>query len=173
MSHTPTRPLRRSAQKDRHFTLLTDADGVGYVHCGNAVAVVPFTDDGDVLLIKEYSPAFGDELLTLVSGSIEPGESLEAAANRELQEELGYRADRLDFLGELHPFKYLTTRVFIFLARELTPRKLVGDEAHPIVERRVPLAEFMQLCDAGQLHDSLAVAALALAQRFLERSADP
>jgi ADP-ribose diphosphatase len=147
---------------------MADAEGVGFVRCDHAVAVVPLTDEGDVLMAVEYSPAFGREILTLVSGSIEEGEPLEEAANRELQEELGYRAGRLDFLGELHPFKYLTTRLFAFLARDLVPSKLVGDETHPITQRSLPLSSFTELCRSGELHDAPAIAALSLTRAFLD-----
>jgi ADP-ribose diphosphatase len=171
MNYEPRSPQGRPVQSDAYFTLMTDAEGEGYVHCGDAVAVVPVTEAEEALLAVEYSPAFGREILTLVSGSIEARESLEAAANRELQEELGYRAGRLDFLGELHPFKYLTTRVFVFLARELTPSKLVGDETYTISECRTPLSSFTDLCRSGELQDAAAIAALNLARRFLERPA--
>jgi len=169
MNYIPKPPHGRPVPSDPYFTLMADADGVGFIHCGDAVVVVPVTDEGDALLAVEYSPAFGREILTLVSGSIEPGESLAETANRELQEELGYRAGRLDFLGELHPFKYLTTRVFIFLARDLTPNKLPGDEPHPIGVRRVSFAQFMALCRSGELQDAAAIAGLCWTQAFVEQ----
>jgi ADP-ribose diphosphatase len=167
VTYTPRRPHGRPVQSDPYFTLMADADGVGFIHCGDAVVVIPLTDEGDALLAVEYSPAFGREILTLVSGSVEPGESLEEAANRELQEELGYRAGRLDFLGELHPFKYLTTRQFVFLARDLVPSKLAGDETHAITERRVVLNDFTGLCRTGELQDASAIATLCLARDYL------
>jgi ADP-ribose diphosphatase len=168
MSAMPAPPQSRRVPNGPYFTLMADAEGVGYVHCDDAVAVVPLTDVGDVLLAVEYSPAFGTEILTLVSGLIEPDESPEEAANRELREELGYRAGRLDFLGELHPFKYLTTRLFAFLARDLVPSKLAGDETHAITERRIPLNGSAELCRSGELNDAPAIAALTLAGGFLE-----
>jgi ADP-ribose diphosphatase len=168
MSAMPAPPQSRPVPNDPFFTLMADAGGVGFVQCDDAVAVVPLTNEGDVLLAVEYSPAFGREILTLVSGLIEPDESPEEAANRELQEELGYRAGRLDFLGELHPFKYLTTRLFAFLARDLAPSKLAGDETHPITQRRVPLSSFTDLCRNGELQDAPAIAALSLTRAFLD-----
>ncbi len=149
--------------------LLADDGGVGFVHCGDAVSVVPVTDDSVALLAVEYAPAFGREVLTLASGAIEAGEALEIAANRELQEELGYYAGRLDFLGELHPFKYLTTRIFVFLARDLTPSKLAGDETRPIGLRAVSLDEIATLCANGELQDASAVAGLWWARAALAR----
>ena len=173
MNHTPRPSHGRPVQSDPNFTLMADAEGVGFIHCGDAVAVVPLTSEGDVLLAVERSPAMDREILTLVSGSIEPGESLEEAANRELQEELGWRAGRLEYLGELHPFKYLTTRQFVFLGRDLTPSKRPADELHPVAARGVALAEFARTCEAGELHDAAAIAALYLTQRFLKKPIDP
>ena len=170
MQYTPRPPQGQPVQSDPYFTLMADADGVGFIHCGDAVVVVPLTASGDVLLAVERSPAMDREILTLVSGSIEAGESLEEAANRELQEELGWRAGRLDFLGELHPFKYLTTRQFVFLARDLTLSKLAGDETHAITQRRVSLNDFTDLCQAGELQDASAIAALCLARNYFTRS---
>jgi ADP-ribose diphosphatase len=168
MQYRPKKPQGKIIAQDPYFTLMEDAQGVGFVYCSDAVLVVPWTEDGQVLLAHERSPAFDREILTLVSGQVEPEESLEEAANRELQEELGWRAQRLDYLSELHPFKYLTTRQFVFLARGLAPSKLPGDEKHTITARPVSLDEFAGRCMQGKLHDGLALAALCLARRFLQ-----
>ncbi|MBN1137786.1 MAG: NUDIX domain-containing protein, partial [Anaerolineae bacterium] len=162
----PTRPEGHPIASDPYFMLMADAEGVGYVHCGDGVLVVPLTADGQALLAVEYSPAFGREILTLVAGSVDEGESPEEAANRELQEELGWRAERIDFLAELHPFKYLDSRQLLFLAQGLVPSRRQGDERHPVQARRVPLEGWFDLCLGGELQDALAVAALCLAQRY-------
>jgi ADP-ribose diphosphatase len=85
---------------------------------------------------------------------------------------LGWRAGRMDYLGELHPFKYMTSRHFAFLARELSPARLQGDECYPVGARRVPLDQVMALCAAGELQDALAIAALWLAQEFLRKEGE-
>jgi ADP-ribose diphosphatase len=150
-----------------HFTLMAGNDGVGFVHCGDGVLVVPLTGDGHVLLAVEHSAARNREMLGLVGGSVEEGRPLEETANRELQEELGWRATRIDYLGELHPFKYLTSRQFVFLARDLVPSKLEGDELYPVVQRKVPLKTFETLSASGELFDATTIAALAIARHFL------
>jgi len=163
----PTLPQGRPAASDPYFTLMADPEGVGYVHCGDGVLVVPLTADGQVLLAVEHSPAFGREILTLVAGSVDEGESPQEAANRELQEELGWRAERIEFLGELHPFKYLHSRQFLFLGQELVPGRLQGDEQHPVRARRIPLDRWWELWKQSELQDALAIAALSLAERHL------
>jgi ADP-ribose pyrophosphatase YjhB (NUDIX family) len=172
MQSQPPEPLGRLRGESAHFKLMSDAHGVGYVHCGDGVLVVPLSGDGQVLLAVERAPAFGCEALGLVSGSVEEGEPLEETANRELQEELGWRAGRLDFLGELHPSKYLTCRLFAFLARDLSPGKLEGDEIYPVHSRRVGLDNFEEQCRTGELHDAPAIAALCLAREFLAREVE-
>ena len=85
-----------------------------------------------------------------------------------MQEELGWRAKQLEFVAELRPLsKYLTSRQFVFLARQLSPSKLEGDEAHPIRPRAVALDTFHELCFSGELHDATAIAALYLVRSYL------
>ncbi len=165
--YKPTQPHGHVISSDPYFTLMAGADGVGFVHCSDGVLVVPLTDDGQVLMAVERSPAFDREVLVLVGGEVEEGEPLQETANRELQEELGWRAERMEFLGELHPFKYLTSRQFVFLARDLAPSRLEGDEVYPVGVRKVPLESFLDLCSGGELQDATAIAALCLARNFL------
>ena len=171
MEHKPKQSHGQKIGSNSYFTLMANSDGVGFVHCGDGVLVVPLTDNGYVLMAVERSPAFGCEVLGLVGGEVEAGEPLDETANRELQEELGWRAERVDFLGELHPFKYLSSRQFAFLARDLAPSKLEGDEVYPVGTRKRALARFVDLCTTGELHDATAIAALCLAQHFLEQEA--
>jgi ADP-ribose diphosphatase len=171
MEFRPKKPSGRAVSSDPYFTLMADSDGVGFIHCGDSVLVVPLTGDGYVLLAAERSPAFDRNVLVLAGGEIDEGERLEEAANRELQEELGWRAGRIEFLGEIHPFKYLTSRQFVFLARDLSPSKLEGDEMYPVGTRKVPLDSFIDLCTRGELQDATAIAALCLAQHFLVQEA--
>jgi len=169
VEYRPREPHGRTISNDPYFALMADADGVGFVHCSDGVVVVPLTEDGQVLMAVERSPAFDREVLVLVGGEVEEGEPLEETANRELQEELGWRGERIEFLGELHPFKYLTSRHFVFLARDLVPSKLEGDEMYPVGTRKVSLDSFLDLCTGGELHDATAIAALCLAQHFFRQ----
>ena len=91
------------AQSD-WFSIRAGAAGDEYVaSTGDEVLVVPLTDAGEVLLAVEPSPAFGVAVRVLPGGQVEPGLALAEVANKELQEEIGYRAGRLDFLGEQWP----------------------------------------------------------------------
>ena len=122
-----------------------------------------------MLLTVEPSAAFQAPTLLLPGGSSEPGETLEQAALRELQEEVAFTAARLDALGELRPWsKYLAVQSFLYLARDLTPSRLEGDEDYPILVEAVPLADFERLIQAGRLLDARVIAALYLTRAFLQ-----
>jgi ADP-ribose pyrophosphatase len=70
------------------------------VGCDGIVGVVPFTDAGEVILIRQFRPPVNGYVIELPAGLREPGETLEDAARRELIEETGYSADSLTFLTE-------------------------------------------------------------------------
>src|SRR5688500_8190684 len=115
----------------RYFSLVADSTHTEFVRCGDETLVVALTDDGDVLLTIEPSAAFPGPTMILPGGSTSPERANAETANLELQEEVGLRAERVDFLGELRPFsKYLTVRTFVYLARDLVPSRLVGDETY-------------------------------------------
>lgn len=159
------------AYQGKYFALCADIHGTEFVAAReHEVLIVPLDASGEVILTSEPSPAFGGTALILPGGSVEASEGHAATAARELAEEIGLAAGRLDFLGELRPFsKYLTVRSFIYLARDLTPHALKGDEDYPIQQERVALATFEQTIASGQLVDARVIAALFMARSFLQR----
>ena len=155
------------------MTLHEGKFGTPYVNIRSGVVAVPVTRDSDVLMVREH--AIYDDTMRLVipGGGLEVGETIEACINRELQEEIGYRAASLVQLGELQPLsKYMTAVVTIFLARDLHPSALEGDEVVDLKTTltRIPLATF----DAhigGELVDSSVIAALYMARHYLQNQA--
>jgi len=163
--------MNETAYQGDYFSIHLDAGGIEYVRAGDEVLVIPLTATGDVLLTLEPSAAFGKPALILPGGETEAGEPHAETANRELQEEIGYKARQLDYLGELRPYsKYLAVRSFVYLARDLTPSQLEGDEDYAITVEQAPLATFERLIAAGRLLDARVIAALYLARSFLNRS---
>jgi ADP-ribose pyrophosphatase len=132
--------------------------------------VLPLLDDGRVVLIRQYRPIVGAVIWEVPAGTIEDGESPEACARRELVEEAGYEAGRLESLGEALADPGLTDeRIFLFVARDLRPvaRGLDADE-HIEVEV-ASLAEAYRMADAGEILDAGSLVALF---RFRARAAD-
>jgi 8-oxo-dGTP pyrophosphatase MutT (NUDIX family) len=156
----------------KYFSILADADGTEFVRTGDEVLVVALSEQGHALLIEEPSPAFGAPTLVLPGGSVEDNEEFSQTANRELQEEVGFRAAVLSYLGELRPYsKYLAVRSHVYLARQLIPAELPRDEGYEIEVSRVPLGGFEELIGDGRLLDARVIAALHLARAYLSRGA--
>ncbi len=153
-----------------YISLVQGDSGVVYVKMDDGVFIVPVTDEGDIYFIQEYSPAFDMPVLSVPAGIIEPGEDGKEAANRELQEEIGYRADRIEYVGELRMnAKYIAAKHYVYLARELSESKLQGDEPYEITTVRVPLEQVDDLIESGRLVDAMVIAAVYMARRALKR----
>lgn len=153
-----------------HFALGRDHRDTLFIKCRNEVLTIPIDEQGNVLLAVEPAAAFGQDVWVFSGGTVEPEEAHDVTANRELQEELGYAANRLDYLGELWPWsKYLTVRSFVYLARDLVTSSLVGDEGYTIGIARAPLADFETYIVSGQIRDARVIAGLHLARAFLRQ----
>lgn len=136
----------------------------------NTALIVPLTSDGNLILVKEYFYAIDEYQLGLPKGRIEENEDPLITANKELQEEIGYKANRLDKLGILTMSPgYLTQKTHIFLARDLEKSSLKGDEPEVLEVLEFPFANFEKLIDNGQLTESRMISALFLARRFINK----
>jgi ADP-ribose pyrophosphatase len=112
------------------------------MHLGRSVGILPFVSEAEVLLVRQYRHVINDFAWEVPGGGLEPGEPPEAAAQRELREESGYRAGRLRPLGSFWPSNaYLDELIHVFAAEELTPDPLPGDEDEHLEARRFPFAE--------------------------------
>lgn len=148
---------------DRWISLWRGDDGVLFVEMENAALVVPITERGDVLFIAEPSPAYGTTELVLPAGVVEPGEAAEEAAQRELREEVGLRAE-LRHVGTVAPMvKYVRARFDVFVGTKLTVDPLTGDEDHEVIQQPTRLEDIPALIASGRISDATVIAALALA----------
>ena len=136
------------------------------VHHPGAAAVVPFLDARRVLLIRQHRHATGGSLLEIPAGKLDPGESPEDCALRELEEETGYRAGRLEPLTSIWTSPGFCDEVIhLFAARDLEPseQRLEPDEILELVP--TPLATAIEQIRRGELRDAKSVVALLLADR--------
>jgi 8-oxo-dGTP pyrophosphatase MutT (NUDIX family) len=144
--------------------------GEPFIHIeGDGVFVVPITENNEVLMIVEPSITEREPVLGLPAGTVEPGESSQESANRELQEESGYKSQKLDFLGTISPLaRHSDMIIDVYLGRKLVPSRLEGDEAYDIEVHMLPFAEIEGAIMAGRFNDSNVISALYLARIFLE-----
>ncbi|HEY8347820.1 MAG TPA: NUDIX hydrolase [Symbiobacteriaceae bacterium] len=131
------------------------------VHPGAVVVVA--VDGDDLLFVRQYRYAAGETLLELVAGALEPGEDPAQTAVRELQEEAGFRAGRLTKLGEFYSSPGFTTEIlYLYLAEDLSPSRLPGDEDEEIQVVRLSFSQAMELAASGQIRDAKTLAGIFL-----------
>jgi ADP-ribose pyrophosphatase len=130
-----------------------------------SVVLIPITDDGKVLLIRQYRQAAELFLLEASAGTREAGESPEVTAHRELQEEVGYKAGRLIPIGGSWVAPgYSTEYCYIYIATELEPAPLPSDDGEDIVVEEVDFDDLHRLIAEGELEDQMSIAALLSAK---------
>jgi 8-oxo-dGTP pyrophosphatase MutT (NUDIX family) len=134
------------------------------VHHPGAVAMVPLHDDGTVTLVHQFRAAVGDTIWEIPAGMRDVADELpEDTAQRELAEEVGFRAGRLEYLARFHnSVGFSDESVVIYLATELTDvadDRQEAEEEHMDVER-VPLDTALAMVDDGRITDAKTVVAL-------------
>ena len=125
------------------------------VHKG-AVCVIPLTDEGEVVCVKQYRYAIGKVFLEIPAGKFDfVGEEPREAALRELREETGATCRTLTPLGALIPSPaILTERIHMFLAEGLTFGETDFDEDEFIELVKIPLDELVDMVMRGEVEDA-------------------
>jgi len=140
------------------------------VHPPGAAAVVPFASEDEVLLIRQYRHAAQGHILEVPAGKLDAGEAPALCAARELEEEAGVRAGRLEELGWIWTTPGFTDeRIHLFAAFDLEPVPHRPEEDEVIEVLRVPFAEALERIWRGELRDAKSAMALLHAARRLQR----
>lgn len=162
----------RKVQRGVKFQLITEAVSLpngrcvemDYVQHPGAVAIVPFLDRDQILMIRQYRFVTGGEIMEIPAGKLDPGETPESCAARELVEETGYRAGRIERLGAIWASPGFTDEIIhLFAAFDLekSTQQLEPDE---IIELRpMPLTEAIEMLRASEVSDAKSLIALMLA----------
>jgi ADP-ribose pyrophosphatase len=129
-----------------------------------AVAIVPFLPGNRIVLIRQYRFAVRGDLWEIPAGTLEAGEAPGACARRELMEEIGYRAGRLEKLGVFYTAPgFCDERMHLYVARDLRPERRPGDPDEIIRPRAVPLATALRWAGTGRIRDAKTLVGLAWA----------
>lgn len=136
-----------------------------------AVVVLPVLDDDHVVLLRNYRFVVGERLWEAPAGTLEPKETLESCARRELQEETGYTAAEWQYLGYLYASPgVLNEKLHLFIARGLSAGEASpepGEDLEPVI---LPLTRAMAMIDEGEIKDAKTVTLLLRWERLRQRS---
>ncbi len=132
-----------------------------------AVMILPLIDDNHILLIREYGAGTHSYELGFAKGLIDPGETPIEAANRELQEEVGYKAKHFTVLKKLIMAPtFFDAQMHILIAQDLTESRLEGDEPEPLEVIKWPLDNIGELLAKDDFCEARSVAALLMLERW-------
>ncbi len=137
-------------------------------HNGGAVAV-PITSDGKIVMVRQYRKAFEQPVLELPAGKIEKGEEPLETIARELQEETGYTAGKIEFLTAFYPSVGYTNEVlYLYMATELVPGATHYDEHEAMDILEMDFDEAHNMVVHGEIRDAKTMLGILLAKNHFE-----
>ena len=143
----------------------------GVCEFGQCVGVLPFVDNEHVVMVRQYRyvqkentrwemPTFG----------VRMGESFEAAAQRELMEEAGYRAGTLTWVNSYYTSKSVCEEVaHLYIGRDLTQSEASPDDTEFLEVAVMPFDDVLQMALASEIRDGMSVIAILIAAHQLAR----
>ena len=140
----------------------------GLIEHPGAVVLVPLTEAGQVLMLRQLRPSLGRSILELPAGTRGWDEAWPACAQRELREETGYRAETLTPLGEVWPAPGYSDEVMAFyLAQGLSSAPLAADFDEVIELEPTPLQRLVAMALDGRLQDGKSIVGVLRAAAYL------
>ncbi|MBI50446.1 MAG: ADP-ribose pyrophosphatase [Chloroflexi bacterium] len=128
-----------------------------------AVAIVPIDDEDNVIMVRQYRHPASLNLLEIPAGIIENDEEPDAAALRELQEEIGYTSTNIRLLGGFWSSPGFTDEyMYGYLARNLVESHLPADEDEEISVEKIPINKIQKLIKLGEIQDAKSIALLLM-----------
>lgn len=131
---------------------------------GDSIVVVPVDKDNRIILVRQYRKALEDFLLEAPAGGIEKDEAPNAAAVRELQEEIGYTSYNVEYMGGFWIAPgFCNEYMHSYIAKDLVKSQLPPDEDENIEIVSVPITEIPDLIRSGGIEDAKSISALLMA----------
>jgi ADP-ribose pyrophosphatase len=135
-----------------------------------AVAIVPLLDDGRICFVENYRVAVNERLIELPAGTLEPPEEPVHTALRELAEETGYRAARIEHLTTMCMSPgILDEKMYVYCAWELTAGVTALEAGEDIQVRCLDWSEALEMVRDGRIRDAKSIAALLYYDTFRRR----
>lgn len=133
-----------------------------FIHHDGAAAVLPVTEDGKILMVRQYRNALDRETLEIPAGKLDaPDEPKIECAYRELEEETGYRSENLEYLMSVNTtVAFCDEAIDIFVARNLIPSHQHLDEDEVIEVEPWEVKDLLQMIYEGKMTDGKTVAAI-------------
>ncbi|MBN2878188.1 MAG: NUDIX hydrolase [Clostridia bacterium] len=135
----------------------------------DASAIVPIDQDNNIIMVKQYRSSAEKVMLEIPAGKMEVKETAAECAQRELEEETGYKADKIQFLfSPMVSPGFSTERIHIFLATGLTFGQLNPDDDEFVETVSIHISEVIRLIMSGEICDGKTISAVLAAARIMK-----
>lgn len=134
-----------------------------------AVGIIPITEDGSIILVEQYRKPVEKKLIEIPAGKIEINEEPKETAIRELIEETGYKAGKMEYILEFYTSPGFTNeKIYLFLATELEYVEENPGEDEYIQVKKTPIEKLVDMIDKGEIIDSKTIISIYFAMKYLK-----
>jgi ADP-ribose pyrophosphatase len=134
------------------------------------VAIVPITNDNNIILVKQYRKAVDKFILEIPAGKLEINEEPRETAVRELKEETGYVAKELKYLLEFYTSPgYCNEKIYIFLAKDIEEGIATPEVGEFIKIEKYDIFDLIKMIDRGDIVDSKTIIGINLAKEYINK----
>ena len=135
-------------------------------HNGGAV-MAAITDEGKMVMVRQYRKPAERVMLEVPAGKIDSGEDPKMTAARELKEETGYTAGKIEYITFFYPsVGYSEEKLYLYLCTELTPGETDPDESEAIDIEEMDIDELCRMVMEGHINDAKTIAAVLIAREL-------
>ncbi|OPJ56963.1 NUDIX hydrolase [Alkalithermobacter paradoxus] len=133
-----------------------------------AVAILPITDNNEIIMIKQYRKTVEEVLWELPAGKLEVGEDPKKCAIRELKEETGYSAQKIELLNIFYTSPgFSDEKMYLYLAKELNEGNPTPDEDEYVEIYKVKIEEALKMIEDGKIKDSKTIVGILLSKELI------
>ena len=156
-------------RKDKVVVLHGTSEREIVEHNGGAV-LAAVTSEGKLVMVRQYRKPAGRVMLEVPAGKIDPGEKPEVTAARELKEETGYTAGKVEYLMDFYPsVGYSEEVLYLYLCTDLTPGETNFDENEAIDIEEYEIDELCGMVMRGEIHDAKTIIAILAVKNLLSK----
>lgn len=141
-----------------------------YIKHQGAVAVVPVTDDNEIIVVRQYRYPIERVTIEIPAGKLDKGEEPLAAAKRELSEETGVESADITYIGGLYPsVAYTDEMIHMYMAKNLKYGEAHADDDEFLDVEKIPVDKFVEMIMNGEIMDSKTQAAVLKVANLLKK----
>ena len=135
-----------------------------------SVGIIPITDDGHMVLVKQFRKPVEKDLFEIPAGKIEINEEPKETALRELVEETGYTSDKMEYLFEFYTSPgFSNEKLYLFIATELSKGEASPENDEYIETVKIKIENLVDMVNRGEINDSKTIIGIFYAEKYINQ----